>query len=307
ERERPGQPQRASAERAERDPRPFGPVTGVAMETVTPTKAPPSTLLRIEGLAKSFGPTTALRDCSFQLRAGEVHALMGENGSGKSTLVQILSGVHGADAGRVLTEQQPLPARHPAAAAGAGVATVFQEVQCVPAQSVLDNLWLGADGMLRRSGRRPGQRRARAREVLPGLLGRCPDLDAPAAALSLSQRQALAIGRALLRDPKVLILDEASSALDVATRDRLFVVVRRLTGTGAAVLFISHRMDEVAEIADRVTVLRSGTSVATLGRADAPAARLVGLMPGEEQLVQPEAAASGRDQAGQILLTAGDF
>ncbi|MBV9795480.1 MAG: ATP-binding cassette domain-containing protein [Actinobacteria bacterium] len=282
-------------------------MTGVASQTATPTQAPPSTLLRIEGLAKSFGPTIALRDCSFQLRAGEVHALMGENGSGKSTLVKILSGVHAADAGRVLIEQQPLRARHPAAAAGAGVATVFQEVQCVPAQSVLDNLWLGEDGMLRRSGRRPAQRRARAREVLTGLLGRCPDLDAPAAALSLSQRQALAIGRALLRDPKVLILDEASSALDVATRDRLFAVVRRLTGTGAAVLFISHRMDEVAEIADRVTVLRSGTSVATLDRADAPAARLVELMTGDEQLVQPGAAASDRDQAGQVLLTAGGF
>jgi ABC-type sugar transport system ATPase subunit len=228
------------------------------METVAQTQAPPSTLLRIEGLAKSFGPTTALRDCSLQLRSGEVHALMGENGSGKSTLVKILSGVYRPDAGRVLIGQEALRSRSPRAAIDAGVVTVYQEVQCVPAQSVLDNLWLGEDGVVRRAGSPPTQRRQRAREVLTELLGTCPDLGAPAGSLSLSERQALAICRALLRDPRVLILDEASSALDVATRDRLFSVVRRLTAAGGAALFISHRMDEVAEIADRVTVLRSG-------------------------------------------------
>jgi ABC-type sugar transport system ATPase subunit/ribose/xylose/arabinose/galactoside ABC-type transport system permease subunit len=276
------------------------------METVAQTQAPPSTLLRIEGLAKSFGPTTALRDCSFQLRSGEVHALMGENGSGKSTLVKILSGVYRPDAGRVLIGQEPLRARRPRAAIAAGVVTVYQEVQCVPAQSVLDNLWLGEDGVVRRAGSPPTQRRQRAREVLTELLGTCPDLGAPAGSLSLSERQALAICRALLRDPRVLILDEASSALDVATRDRLFSVVRRLTAAGGAALFISHRMDEVAEIADRVTVLRSGESVATLERADATIDRLVELMTGGEQLVPPGAAASGRAKFGDIVLaTAG--
>ncbi len=124
---------------------------------------------------------------------------------------------------------------------------------------------------------------------LTELLGDCPDalLSAPAGSLSLSERQAVAIGRALLRSPKVLILDEATSALDVATRDRLFTVVRRLTAAGGAVLFISHRMDEVTEIADRVTVLRSGESVATLDRAEATLDRLVALMTGGEQLVPP--------------------
>jgi ABC-type sugar transport system ATPase subunit/ribose/xylose/arabinose/galactoside ABC-type transport system permease subunit len=276
---------------------------------VQETAAPPLTVLRIEGVTKSFGPTVALRDCSFELRAGEVHALMGENGSGKSTLVKILSGVHRPDGGQVLIGETPLRALSPRAAAAAGVATVFQEVQCVPAQSVLDNLWLGTDGILRRGRTGPGRtgtggtgtggtgtgdRRRRAGAVLAELLGGEPAdalLSAPAGSLSLSERQAVAIGRALLRSPKVLILDEATSALDVATRDRLFAAVRRRCASGAAVLFISHRMDEVTEIADRVTVLRSGESVATLDRAEAKIGRLVELMTGGEHLVQPEAAA----------------
>jgi ABC-type sugar transport system ATPase subunit/ribose/xylose/arabinose/galactoside ABC-type transport system permease subunit len=267
-------------------------------------------VLRVEAVGKSFGPTVALRDCSFQLRAGEVHALMGENGSGKSTLVKILSGVHRADAGEVLLGAVPLQARSPRAAIAAGVATVFQEVQCVPGQSVLGNLWLGHDGLFR-SGRlaksqTQQERRDRATAVLAELLGNCPAelLATQAGALSLPERQAVAVGRALLRDPAVLILDEATSALDVATRDRLFAVLRRLTAAGGAVLFISHRMDEVAEIADRITVLRSGDSVATLDRAEATQARLVALMTGGEHLVQADATAPATTRAGAVVLPA---
>ena len=274
------------------------------MGTVTQTQVPASTVLHVDGLAKAFGATTALRHCSLALRSGEIHALIGENGSGKSTLVKILAGVYRPDTGQVLLRQEPLRARSPRAAIGAGVATVFQEVQCVPAQSVLENLWLGYDGILRRARISPAERRDRAREVLTELLGRCPDLGAPARSLSLSERQGVAICRALLREPTILILDEASSALDVATRDRLFACMRRLTAAGRAVLFISHRMDEVTQVADQITVLRSGESVATLDRADAGADRLVELMTGGEQLVQAEATAPERAQAGDVVLAA---
>jgi ABC-type sugar transport system ATPase subunit/ribose/xylose/arabinose/galactoside ABC-type transport system permease subunit len=286
---------------------------------MTKTQTAPSLpVARIEGATKSFGPTIALRGASFELRAGEVHALMGENGSGKSTLVKILSGVHRPDGGQVLIGESPLRARDPRAAAAAGIATVFQEVQCVPAQSVLDNLWLGRDGWLRRprasdqvshQAGPDGDRRRLAQAVLTELLGACPDglLSVPAGTLSLPERQAIAIGRALLRSPRLLILDEATSALDVATRDRLFVTVRRLTAAGTAVLFISHRMDEVAEVADRVTVLRSGASVATLERREASAGRLVELMTGGEQLVQADAATrpSGPEPGPVVLAAAG--
>ena len=277
------------------------------MDTMTPTGLPSrstdTALLTVEGLAKSFGPTRALRACSLELRAGEVHALMGENGSGKSTLVKILAGVHRPDEGRILLAEDPVAPRGPRGAIASGVATVFQEVQCVSRQSVLDNLWLGTDGVVRRArgaGLASEERRARAGQVLTRLLGTCPDLDAPAGSLSLSERQTLAIARSLLRDPRVLILDEATSALDVATRDRLFEACRELTDQGGAVLFISHRMDEVEQIADRVTVLRSGESVGTLDREHADIATLVHLMTGGETLVQSEAA--GRPAPGAVVL-----
>src|SRR6266700_2474294 len=149
------------------------------MDTMTPTEPAPSQvsatkpLLTVESLAKAFGPTKALRDCSLELRGGEVHALMGENGSGKSTLVKMLAGVHRPDAGLIELAGNAVSPRSPREAIGAGVATVFQEVQCVAEQSVLDNLWLGTDGVVRRArgaGLEPEERRARAGQVLTELL-----------------------------------------------------------------------------------------------------------------------------------------
>ena len=133
--------------------------------------------LRVDQVAKAFGPTQALRSCSFELRAGEVHALLGENGSGKSTLVKILNGVHRADSGTVDWWGADVRRAPPRALRGeAGVATVFQEVLVVPAQTVLENIWLGADGLFRE--RIPaGAKRRRASEILEALLGAIPDLD----------------------------------------------------------------------------------------------------------------------------------
>ncbi len=262
----------------------------------SPSKSPASlpaeagpVALRVTGLAKTFGPTVALRSCSAEFRAGEVHAIMGENGSGKSTLVKILTGVHRPDAGTVelagaagrLVTVQAL--RNPGTANRAGIMAVFQEVLVVDSRSVLDNAWLGADSVFRAS-LPEAERRARARAVFAELLGGEIDLDGPAGALPLSRRQACAIARVLLREPRVLILDEATSALDVDTRDRLFAAIGRRRASGMCTLFISHRMDEIGEVADRVTVLRSGDSVGTLERAEAAPERLVQLMTGADHL-----------------------
>ena len=258
----------------------------------------PDVLVRVEHVAKAFGATQALRDCSFELHAGEVHALVGENGSGKSTLVKILSGVHLPDAGRVEVAGADAQLRSPRTALDHSIVTVFQEVLVAPARSVLDNVWLGFEDTWR-AGLSMREKRRRAREALDSLLGRSVDLGMPVEDLSLSDRQACCIVRALLRHPRILILDEATSALDVATRDRLFAIIGQLAAEGVGVIFITHRMDEIEEIGDRITVMRSGETVANLTRASWTTRDLVRLMTGSDELEavgrrETESAASRR-------------
>jgi ABC-type sugar transport system ATPase subunit len=238
--------------------------------------------LAVEGLARRFGDTQALVSCSFDVRGGEVHALIGENGSGKSTLVKILSGVlypdrgvlrvNGRDIGRLAS---------PSRAARVGIVSVFQEILVVEHLSVLDNIWLGFDGIFRQK-LSVKEKLVRANDTLSHLTSGYPALDTPMRWLNLGERQLAVIARALVRDPRLLILDEATSALDISNRDRLFEELRRRRANGVAVVFISHRMDEIAEISDRVTVLRSGESVATLKRGEAAEATLLRLMSGRE-------------------------
>jgi ABC-type sugar transport system ATPase subunit len=239
--------------------------------------------LRVIDVAKAFGPTHALRSASLDLRAGEVHALVGENGSGKSTLVKMLAGVHVPDRGELEIDGHRFAGlESPRRASDAGIATVFQEVLVVEACSVLENVWLGTEGLFR-SGTPEATRRRLAQEILDALLDSPPPLDVAVETLSLSDRQACSIARALVRTPRVLVLDEATSALDVATRDRLFSILRDLAASGASVIFISHRMDEIEELGDRITVMRSGETVATLDRGHASPGALVALMTGTEE------------------------
>jgi ABC-type sugar transport system ATPase subunit len=239
--------------------------------------------LRAVGLTKAYGSTQALRSCSVTLTPGEVHAVVGENGSGKSTMVKILTGVTQPDAGTIhLGGVARRAFRGTGEALGAGIVGVFQNTMIVNTQSVMDNVWLGGDGIVRRRVDRV-ERRVRARETLAELLSNVPNLDAEAGALPLSERQALGIARALLREPRILILDEATSALDIATRDRLFVILKRLAEAGTSVVFISHRMDEIEEIGDVITVMRAGETVASVKRGNASSADIVGLMVGDSR------------------------
>jgi ABC-type sugar transport system ATPase subunit len=277
--------------------------SAVAVETPG-TPNGPEFLVRVEHAAKAFGATRALKDCSFELRAGEVHALVGENGSGKSTLVKILSGVHVPDSGRVEVAGAEVALRSPKAAQDRGIATVFQEVLVARDCSVLDNVWLGADSTWR--AKRPGREKRRlAKAALEELLGRPVDLSMIVDELSLSDRQACCIVRALLRRPRILILDEATSALDVATRDRLFELVGRLVAEGVGVVFITHRMDEIDQIGDRVTVMRSGETVARLDRGAATPQELVRLMTGADELVTTgrQETAPAADRIGAPVLS----
>ncbi|HUZ21814.1 MAG TPA: sugar ABC transporter ATP-binding protein [Acidimicrobiales bacterium] len=261
-------------------------------------------LLRVAHIAKSFGATHAIRDGSLDLRAGEVHALVGENGCGKSTLVKILSGVHAPDAGTIELDGAPVQLRNPRAAQDLGIVTVFQEVLVAEARSVLDNVWLGIDDTWRAKVSEK-EKRLRAREALAELLGHPLDLNLAVEHLSLSDRQSCGIVRALLREPRILILDEATSALDVATRDRLFAVVARLSAQGVGVIFITHRMDEIEEIGDRITVMRSGETVAELARGAWSPRELVRLMTGSDVLAGAGRAekASAASRRGAPVLT----
>jgi len=246
-------------------------------------------ILIVSSIRKAFGPTRAVRDASFDVRRGEIHALMGENGSGKSTLVKILSGVHVPDSGTITVGgAERWSFTSPNDALGAGVATVFQEVLAAPNLTVLDNLWLGADGLFRTvQGRRERQRLAKS--VLAELLENPPELDALVGDLDLSDRQACAIARAMLRNPLLLVLDEATSALDFDTRTRLFAMLRARVADGVGIILITHRMDEVREIADRVTVLRAGETVDTLDGDAWTIEELVRLMTGDAHLVDTAA------------------
>ena len=243
----------------------------------------PPAFVEVEGLTRSFGETRALVTATVALAAGEIHALVGENGSGKSTMIKVLAGVLRPDAGEVRVHGTAARFAEPRASQRAGIATVFQETLVVPDLTVLDNVMLGTEGVFRHSRSRQAERTA-ARAALADLGLEELDLDRPLRSLSLANQQLVTIARAIARPWQLLILDESTSALDSTGRDRLFDYVRRSREAGRAILFTSHRMDEVQRLADVVSVMRQGTIVTTAPIADLPPSRLLELMAGSSVL-----------------------
>lgn len=263
--------------------------------------APP--LLAMQGIAKAYGGVPALQEVSFTLHAGEIRALVGENGAGKSTLVKILAGAVGRDRGTIRLDGEPVELRSPAAALARGIGMIYQDPQLVPALSVAENVHLGAEPVRGRSGLvdRPAMERA-TRELLAEL-GETIDPEAPVGSLTAARRQVVAIARALSRRVRILVLDEPTAALTEHEAGTLFRIVRRLRDTGVGVVYITHRLDEVFALADRVTVLRDGREALTAPAIELDRPALIRAMVGRD-LVR-EFPAQSRARGEELLRVEG--
>lgn len=285
---------------------PADPVTtkpGVGRSVTREGRGDTVPLLRMAGVCKRFPGVVALDDVSFELRAGEVHALLGQNGAGKSTLVKILVGEYQPTAGTIELEGSPQAFASPRAAHECGIAIVHQELSLLPNLSVTANICVGdeARGRLGLLDRKADERRAR--DALALLGADAIDPAARAGDLSLAERQIVEIARALLRDPRILVLDEPTASLSPAETERLFELVRRLRANGLAVVFITHRLQEIEEICDRATVLRNGRVVANAVVAETTRDRLIDLILGETREAAVPAAAGGVARSGEPALS----
>lgn len=243
-----------------------------------PTGTP---LFRMEGVSKRYGGVRALEKADLIVEPGKIHAILGENGAGKSTLIKVMSGVVQPDEGRMTMEGRAVSFASPADANKAGIVCIFQELSLIPDLSVADNISISNPP------RRMGLiDRARQREIAEEALARAGAENihplAPVKDLPLSRRQMVEIAKALARNPRILILDEATSALTAADVTKIFEVLKRLRNEGLALLYISHRMHEITELADECTVFRNGQNVASFQAGTKSDDEVVEMMIGRE-------------------------
>src|ERR1700739_4529926 len=236
-------------------------------------------ILQIRGITKSFPGVRALKNVDLRIWPGEVHALMGENGAGKSTLMKILAGAYRPDSGEILFDGAPVQFRTPHEARLAGIGIIYQELTVAPNLTVSGNVFLGSE--LKRFGfmKDTAEMDRRTQEVLNRLRARFKASDR-ASHLAVAEQQQVEIARALFYKSRVLVMDEPTAALSDRETDRLFDVVRQLRSEGLAIIYISHRMAEVYELADRLSVLRDGEYVGELKRAEFSADRVIEMMVG---------------------------
>ena len=243
-------------------------------------------LLEMRGISKRFGAVQALTDVRFDVSPGEVVALVGDNGAGKSTLIKIISGIYRPDEGTVRWQGREVSVTTPNEAAALGIATVYQDLALCDNLDVVANLFLGHElaspgGPLALMDEVAMERRAV--EVLRRLSVKIPSVRMPIASLSGGQRQSVAVARSVLRDNKVVLLDEPTAALGVAQTREVLELIKRLRGQGLGVVLISHNLADVFDVADRITVLRLGRWVGTYEARSTGREQLVAFMTGAAQ------------------------
>ncbi|GAA2560687.1 sugar ABC transporter ATP-binding protein [Winogradskya consettensis] len=244
------------------------------------TSSPAEVVLKLEGVVKTFPGVRALDGVELEVREGEVHCLLGQNGAGKSTLIKVLAGVHHADEGSISWRGQPFAPASPQAAMRAGIATIYQELDLVDDLSVAENAFLGHEqsraGFLRRR-----TTSARTREILARLGHAHIPPRRLVRSLPAAGKQIVSMARALSHDARLIVMDEPSAVLAHDEVENLFRIIRELTAQGIAVIYISHRLEEIRDIGDRVTVLKDGrTTAANLPARDTPTRDLVSRMTG---------------------------
>jgi rhamnose transport system ATP-binding protein len=250
-----------------------------SLDEAVPAPGENRPVLEMVHVSKQFGATLALDDVSLELRHGEIHALLGENGAGKSTLIKIMTGVQRQDSGEILIAGAPVRVTSSQDAQRLGVAAIYQEPMIFPDLSVAENIFIGHRDRGKIVDRRRMEREAR--EVLARLDVRL-DVGEPARGLTLAEQQTVEIAKAISLDVRVLIMDEPTASLSAHEVQRLFRIVHTLRQQGVAILFISHRMEEVFEIADRITILRDGRWISTTPRAELTPATAISRMVGRE-------------------------
>jgi D-xylose transport system ATP-binding protein len=242
-------------------------------------------VLALEGVTKSFGPVQALEGVDFDVRMGEVVALVGDNGAGKSTLVKIVAGIHPADSGRILFEGRPVTIAKPTDAEGLGIATVHQDLALCDNLDVVENLFLGREEIgspiLRSLDETDMEHRSH--DLLSNLAVTIPDVRAEVGTMSGGQRQQVAIARSLLGEAKVVILDEPTAALGVRQTAQVLELIKRLREQGHGVVVISHNLVDVFSVADRIFVLRLGHRAADLDRDKTTQEEVVAAITGADQ------------------------
>ena len=256
-------------------------------------------LLQMEGVSKRFGPVQALAGVDFEIRAGEVVALVGDNGAGKSTLVKTVAGIYSPDEGRFVFDGDEVKISTPQQATALGIATVYQDLALCDNLDTVANLFLGQEELA--SG--PGEivrvldetdMEHRSHELLDTLAVTIPSVRSEVGTLSGGQRQQIAVARSLLGEPKVVLLDEPTAALGVAQTAQVLGLIKRLREQGLGVMVISHNLADVFEVADRIVVLRLGRSIGTYDRAQTTREEIVSAITGAT-----EGASNGNGAGGE--------